>query len=57
MKTIKVFVPFRFKTGNMSNAPNFSGFKGAYGKAGIQNPEPEPKPETEPEPELKLRPG
>ena len=27
MKTIKVFVPFRFKTGNVSNAPNFSGFK------------------------------
>ena len=24
---------------------------GAYGKAGIRNPEPEPEPETEPEPE------
>ena len=34
---------------------------GAYGKAGIRNPEPEPEmepePEPEPEPELKLRPG
>ena len=29
--------------------------KGAYGKAGIWNPEPEP--ETETEPELKLRPN
>ena len=29
---------------------------GAYGNAGIRNPEPEPETETEPEPELKLRP-
>ena len=29
---------------------------GAYGKAGIRNPEPEPETETEPDPELKLRP-
>ena len=38
--------------------------QGAYGKAGIRNPEsgirnpePETETETEPEPELKLRPG
>ena len=37
------------------------GGEGAYGKAGIQNPEPETETEPEPEPELepdfKLRPG
>ena len=35
------------------------GGEGAYGKAGIRNPEPEQETETEtePEPELKLRPG
>ena len=27
MKTIKVFVPFRFKTRNVSYAPYFSGFQ------------------------------
>ena len=32
------------------------GFKRAYGKAGIWNPEPEPETETQPEPELKLIP-
>ena len=30
---------------------------GAYGKAGIRNPEPEPETKPEPEPEPKLRPS